>query len=313
VALGSVAGAWLRCAWSTIRADVSPSALGTFGVDVETPPSPRLAGTPWCRTCVVRAACESCAADRTVSGSLSTFSTFDGGSSAEPAPGATGRCGACWQRLGARRRPGRLRGCFWVACAYAYGNWGWWRRCCARRDAVALALGCRSGLLADGATGVAGSQTCYPIAGWIVPVGVLPGPIPGRILLLLGGIGFCGSLHHFSSWIAGSGAPHGRVNPRGQALLNLSLGCWAWPPTTAAGPVRPALVCGQAARAARDRSAELGRCGFNGALKGPSTVRHGPPRTSRNSLHVSGRLYLGEQVGRGAVLVTFGVNLVEQA
>ncbi|MCT0214599.1 MULTISPECIES: CrcB family protein [unclassified Synechococcus] len=56
-------------------------------------------------------------------------------------------------------------------------------------------------LLADGAAGVAAAHLLANVAGSFL-LGVLAGPIPWRApLLLLGGVGFCGSLTTFSSWM----------------------------------------------------------------------------------------------------------------
>jgi len=56
-------------------------------------------------------------------------------------------------------------------------------------------------LLASGAAGVAAANLLSNLLGSFL-LGVLAGPIPWRApLLLLGGIGFCGSLTTFSSWM----------------------------------------------------------------------------------------------------------------
>lgn len=56
-------------------------------------------------------------------------------------------------------------------------------------------------LLAGGAAGVAAANLVSNLLGSFL-LGVLAGPIPWRApLLLLGGIGFCGSLTTFSSWM----------------------------------------------------------------------------------------------------------------
>jgi len=79
-------------------------------------------------------------------------------------------------------------------------------------------------LLADGATGVAAANLLSNLLGSFL-LGVLAGPIPRRTpLLLLGGIGFCGSLTTFSSWMLDLVRLNGQGQPQeAQALLILSL------------------------------------------------------------------------------------------
>ena len=74
-------------------------------------------------------------------------------------------------------------------------------------------------LLASGAAGVAAANLLSNLLGSFL-LGVLAGPIPWRApLLLLGGIGFCGSLTTFSSWILDLV----RLQQQGQGLSSLAL------------------------------------------------------------------------------------------
>ncbi|MCX5930607.1 MAG: CrcB family protein [Cyanobacteria bacterium] len=74
-------------------------------------------------------------------------------------------------------------------------------------------------LLAAGATGVAAANLLSNLLGSFL-LGILAGPIPRRApLLLLGGIGFCGSLTTFSSWMLDLM----RLNGQGQAAEALAL------------------------------------------------------------------------------------------
>jgi CrcB protein len=84
-------------------------------------------------------------------------------------------------------------------------------------------VGVRFGpLLGGGASGQATAHLLVNLLGSFL-LGVLAGPIPGRtLLLLLGGIGFCGSLTTFSSWMLDLVVLSQQGSP-GAALLNLLL------------------------------------------------------------------------------------------
>jgi len=74
-------------------------------------------------------------------------------------------------------------------------------------------------LLASGAAGVAAANLLSNLVGSFL-LGVLAGPIPWRPpLLLMGGIGFCGSLTTFSSWMLDLV----RLGQQGQGLAGLAL------------------------------------------------------------------------------------------
>jgi CrcB protein len=74
-------------------------------------------------------------------------------------------------------------------------------------------------LLASGAGGVAAANLVSNLLGSFL-LGVLVGPIPWRApLLLLGGIGFCGSLTTFSTWMLDLV----RLQQQDQALASLAL------------------------------------------------------------------------------------------
>jgi fluoride exporter len=74
-------------------------------------------------------------------------------------------------------------------------------------------------LLASGSAGVAAANLVSNLLGSFL-LGVLAGPIPWRApLLLLGGIGFCGSLTTFSSWMLDLV----RLREQGQGLAGLAL------------------------------------------------------------------------------------------